>query len=50
MSAKIYMEGKINININVPIVLKSGSLKLLKPQGLSRPVIGLLYLCFAFQI
>jgi hypothetical protein len=28
----------------VPIVLKSGSLNLLDPQGLSRPVMGLLYL------
>jgi len=33
-------------HLHVPIVLKSGSLNFLETQGLSRPVIGLLYLFF----
>ena len=32
-----------NLILRVPIVLKSGSLNLLEPLGLSRPVVGLLY-------
>jgi hypothetical protein len=31
-------------HLHVPIVLKSGSLTFLEPSGLSRPVMGLLYL------
>jgi hypothetical protein len=47
MSAKMYMEGKINININVPTVLKSGSLNLLEPSGPVKACngIALLLLC-----
>jgi len=33
-------------HIHVPTVLKSGSLSLLEPQSLSRPVMGLLYLFY----
>ena len=33
-------------HLHVPIVMKSGSQNLLEPSGLSRPVMGLLYLTF----
>jgi hypothetical protein len=33
----------------VPIVLKSGSLNLLETSGLSRPVMGLLYLLYLIE-
>jgi hypothetical protein len=35
-------------HLHVPIVLKSGNLKLQEHQGLSRPVMGLLFLFYCF--
>jgi hypothetical protein len=41
-------QGWQNYHFSVPIVLKSGSFKLLNRQGLSRPVMGFLYLLQEF--